>query len=160
MITIVSRILEQLLEYSKKATFGQIVQKCCKITLVWEKGNVCQIMQGSNVRRWTLICSGLFPDNQLWQVFLFYQLYSKFQLWFHSVLILNFIYLIRTQLSHSAKLWCLRHYTTPTSFIVCAYFEKFDITYFKKSTSCFKPINSWLEKCGLSYSVEKFAWIK
>ena len=47
------------------------------------------------------------------------------------------MYLIRTQSSHSTKLWCRR-----TSLLVCAYFEKFDIAYFKKNTSCFKPINS------------------
>ena len=40
---------------------------------------------------------------------------------------------------------------------VCAYFEKFDIAYFKKSISCFKPTNSWLENYGLSYSKDKFA---
>ena len=64
----------------------------------------------------------------------------------------NVIYLIRTQLSHSVKLWCRR-----TSLNVCAYFEKFDIAYFKKITSCLKSMNSWLEKCGLSHSREKFA---
>ena len=99
-----------------------------------------------------MISSGLFPDNQFWQAVLFYKLYSKFQLRFRCILIVNFIYLIRTQLSHSAKLWCRR-----TSLNVCAYFEKFDIAYFKKITSCFKPINSWLEKHGLSHSKENFA---
>ena len=28
---------------------------------------------------------------------------------------------------------------------VCAYFEKFDIAYFKKITSGFKPLNCWLK---------------
>ena len=37
-----------------------------------------------------------------------------------------------------------------TSLIVCAYFEKLDFAYFKKSTSCFKPIISWGENYGLS----------
>ena len=69
----------------------------------------------------------------------------KFELWCHSILIVSFIYLIRTHLSHTTKLWCHR-----TSLIVCAYFENFEIAYFKKSTSCFKPINSWLKKYGLS----------
>ena len=73
------------------------------------------------------------------------------------MLIVNFIYLIRIQLSHSAKLWCLRHHTTPTSLISCAYFEKVNIAYFKKSTSCFEPINSWLEKYGLPYNNKEFA---
>ena len=62
---------------------------------------------------------------------------TKFQLWCHSILIVS--------LSHSTKLWCRK-----TSLIVCAYFEKSDIAYFKNSASCFKPINYWLEKYGLS----------
>ena len=56
------------------------------------------------------------------------------------------MYLIKTQL-----LWCRR-----TSLIVCAYFEKFGIVYFKKSTSSFEAINFWLEKYGLSRCKEKF----
>ena len=71
---------------------------------------------------------------------LFYELNSKFQLWCHSKLIISFIY-TSTQLSHSTKLWYHR-----ALLIVCAYFEEFVIAYFKKSISCFKPINSWLEK--------------
>ena len=67
---------------------------------------------------------------------LFYELNSKFQLWCHSKLIISFIY-TSTQLSHSAKLWYHR-----ALLIVCAYFEEFVIAYFKKSISCFKPINS------------------
>ena len=43
------------------------------------------------------------------------------------------------------------------SLIVSAYFEKFDIGYFKKSIFCFKSTNSWLEKYGLSYRKDKFA---
>ena len=67
-----------------------------------------------------------------------------FQLWCYSVLIVSFIYLIRAQLRQSTKLWCRR-----TSLFVCAYFEKFDIACFKKSASCFKPINSWLKNTCL-----------
>ena len=102
----------------------------------------------------TLISPRLFSDNQLWPVLLFYELNSKFQLWCHSKLIISFIY-TSTQLSHSTKLWYHR-----ALLIVCAYFEEFVIAYFKKSISCFKPINSWLEKNGLSYRKEKFAWMK
>ena len=43
------------------------------------------------------------------------------------MLIVTFIYLTRTQLCHSMELWCRR-----TSLVVCAYFEKFDIAFFKK----------------------------
>ena len=55
--------------------------------------------------------------------------------WFQSILVVNFIYLIGTQLSHSVTLDCRR-----TSLNLCAYFEKSDIAYFKKIIFCFKQI--------------------
>ena len=115
-----------------------------KYSLHWIFCNNCQILRRAASDQRTLISSALFPDNQLRQVFLSA---TNYKVWVrcHSILIVSFIYLIRTHLSHSTKLWCRR-----TSLIVCAYFENFEIAYFKKSTSCFKPINSWLEKYGLS----------
>ena len=54
----------------------------------------------------TLISSGLLYFLIIdYGKFLSPLLYSKFRLWCHSILIASFIYLIRTQLSHSTKLW-------------------------------------------------------
>ena len=113
-------------------------------SLHWIFCNNCQILRraASDQRRWFLLHYFLITNYGK-----FFSLLPiiKFELWCHSILIASFIYLIRTHLSHTTKLWCHR-----TSLIVCAYFENFEIAYFKKSTSCFKPINSWLEKYGLS----------
>ena len=61
------------------------MQKYCKITLIFEEGNASQVMQvggggrGAVSDYGTLISSGLFDDNKLWQVFLLPITY-KFQL--------------------------------------------------------------------------------
>ena len=82
-----------------------------------KRDNICQITQGAASDHGTLISSALVTYNRVWQVLFFCQLYSKFQLWCHNILIVSFIYLIRTELSHSMKLWCHR-----TSLIVCVLF--------------------------------------
>ena len=108
--------------------------------------NILSFMAGySSVRPWDVDFFGIiFWWPSMASFFVFYQLYSKFQLWCHSILIVSFIYLIRSELSHSMKLWYRR-----TSLIICAYFEKFNIAHFKKSISCFKLTNSWLENIWL-----------
>ena len=59
----------------------------------------------------------------------------------------KFIYLIRTQLSHSTKLWLRKRQ------LFVPIMRNLVLLIF----SCFKPINSWSEKYGLSYSMEIFA---
>ena len=49
-----------------------------------------------------------------------------------------------------AKIWYYR-----TSLIVCANFAKIDITYFKRITPCFKPVDSWFEKSMAYFTVRK-----
>ena len=127
---VLSRTLEYRLEYSKKGTFGKLVQKFRKITLTWEEGECLLNIVGASSDQGTLIDS------------LFSKFHSKFQLWYHSILLVSFIYLIRTQLSQSTKLWCLR-----TSLIVFAYFENLTLLILYYLYLLFKPFNSRLEKC-------------
>ena len=42
----------------------------------------------------------------------------------------------------------------------CTQFEKAEISFFKKSASCFKQSNSWFVNNGFFYKLEKFAWNK